>query len=499
MGEFRSRTISGISWSVVSQVGAQALMFLTTVVLARLLSPREFGLLAMITVITSFAKVFADMGFSSALVQKQDVRPEHWSSVFWLNLGIGLLLTLIFMMGAPILAHFYSEPMLFPLTLFISTNFLIGSLTIVQKTMMIKSLDFRSLSVVDITAMAISGIVAIMMAYAGAGVWSLAVQAVLLSVVSAILLWKLAKWRPSFIFEWAAIKDLLGFSLSLFGSTLLNYWVRNLDYLLIGRFIGSQSLGVYRNAYQVMLFPLANVSRVISRVMFPSLSLVQQDKARVKHLFLRMTRTIALVTFPMMTGLFVVVEPFVLTLFGSQWSAMIPILQIFCLVGLMQSLGTLNGNLYLSQGRADLQFRVGLFLKMNGILGIVIGLRWGALGVAIGYATASLINSFPSFFFAGRLVNLTYWEVWRRLLGTLTCALIMAAAVWGLGLLLPAQWSNWLRLAVQVLLGMLLYSALVHFFRVQAYVEMRELLSERTRQLFRRSGALPVKLDVLIM
>jgi len=479
MTTFREKTILGLGWSVVGQVGQQAISFVIVIILARLLSPREFGLLAMITVITSFASIFAEMGFSAALVQKQDIQQKHLSSVFWLNLGVGLLLTLLFIAGAPLIAHFYSEPVLVPLTIFISFNFLIGSLTIVQKTMMTRAIDFRNLTIVDMTAVVVSGVVAIVLAYTGAGVWSLAVQTVLLSIITMIMLWKLGKWYPSLTFDWDAIKDLLGFSLNLFGSKLLNYWVRNLDYLLIGRFIGPQPLGVYKNAYTIMLFPLNNVSRVISRVMFPSLSLIQEDKRRVKRLFLRMTRTIALITFPMMAGLFVVAESFVLTLFGTQWADMIPILQVFCFTGLMQSVGTLTGNLYLSQGRSDLQLHVGLFVHAVAILGIVIGLRWGALGVAIGLTVASIINSYPSLFFAGRLVNLTYWQVWYQLLSILGCALIMATAVWGLGFTLPNLWPHWLRLSILAVFGILVYGSLLHFLRVPAYIETRELIREQ--------------------
>lgn len=435
----------------------------------------------MVTVITSFANIFAEMGFSAALVQKTDVQPVHLSSVFWLNLGVGLFLTLIFIAGSPFIARFYDEPILLPLTIFIATNFLIGSLTIVQKTMMTKALDFRRLSIVDITAVTVSGFIAIILAYFGAGIWSLAVQSVLATTITTIMMWKLGRWRPSLVFNWVAIKELLGFSLNLFGTQLLNYWVRNLDYLLIGRFIGSQPLGVYKNAYSVMLFPLANVSRVISRVMFPSLSLIQQDKERVKGVYLRATRTIALVTFPMMIGLFVVVDDFVLAVFGQQWIGMIPILQIFCLVGMLQSIGTLTGNLYLSQGRSDLQLRVGLFVHTNAILWIVIGLQWGVVGVAVGVAIAAILNSYPSFSFAGRLVHLTYWQIWQGLVGILGCALLMAAAVWGIKLGLPSLWPHWVRLGISVLSGAIIYGGLIHFLRVPAYLETRQLLLEQIR------------------
>jgi len=474
----RDKSVRGVGWSVAGQVGQQTISFIIIIIMARLLSPREFGLLAMITVFTSFASIFSEMGFSAALVQKQDICEEHLSSVFWLNLGVGLLLTLLFVAGAPLIASFYNESVLIPLTIFIAANFLIRSLTIVQKTLAIKALNFRRLSIVDIVAVSLSGGIAVALAYAGAGAWSLAVQTVLLSVITTVLLWKLGGWRPLFIFDVAAVKEMLGFSLNYFGSTMLSYWARNLDYLLIGRFLGTQSLGIYKNSYEIMLFPLVSVSHVISRVMFPSLSLIQEQKTMVRDIYLRATRTIALVTFPMMTGLFIVIEPFILTLFGPQWSGMIPILQVFCLVGLVQSVGSLTGSLYLSQRKADLQLRVGLFAHTNAMLGIIAGLHWGALGVAVGYTVATLINLYPTLFFAGRLVNLTCWQVWRMLLSILGCSVLMAAAVWCLGMFLPVSWPSWLRLSFQIPFGVFFYGALIHLFRIRAYVETRELLLE---------------------
>lgn len=479
--ELKYKTLNGIGWSLVSQVGRQGLAFLIGVILARLLSPHEFGLVAMVTVITNFASIFAELGFSAALVQKKDVTREHLSSVFWLNLGAGLLLTLVFIAGAPLVSAFYSEPLLTPLTMLIATNFFISSLNIVQNTLRTKTLDFRTLSIVEISAVGISGAIAIGMAYAGLGVWSLAAQSVILSTVTAVLLWKLGDWRPSLTFSWEAVRGLLGFSLSLFGTKLLNYWDRNIDYLLIGRFLGTNPLGIYHRAYDVMLVPLGGVSRVLSRVMFPSFSVIQEDKRRVKGVFLGMTRTIALITFPMMLGLFATTEPFVLTIFGPKWGEMIPVLRLFSLMGMMQSIGTLNGNLYLSQGRADVQFRVGLVLKLIPILGIVVGLRWGVIGVAIGYSAASIVCSYPAFFFAGRLVGLTYWELWRNLSGILGCSLTMTALVWGVGLLLPADWPHWTILVVEVLFGTSVYILLIHLFRVRAYQDVQVLLFEQWR------------------
>jgi len=232
MKNFRHKTVRGIAWNIVSQVGQQTLTFTIGVILAHLLSPSEFGLITMITVITGFAGIFAELGFSAALVQKRNIGKEHLSTVFWLNSGAGLLLMLIFMAGSPLIAGFYNEPQLVLLTVVISTNFLINSFGIVQKTLMTKSLDFRTLSIVEIVTVGISGIIAIIMAYNGFGVWSLAVQAVVISLTKVVSLWKLSKWRPRFEFHWWAIKNLIGFSSSFAGTKALNYWARNVDNLL---------------------------------------------------------------------------------------------------------------------------------------------------------------------------------------------------------------------------------------------------------------------------
>lgn len=482
-GEFRSKTVQGIGWSLSSQVVNQAIAMIAVIVLARLLSPREFGLLAMVTVVTIFAELFCDMGFSASLIQKQDVRQEHLSSVFWFNLGVGVALMVIFVGAARVVAGFYGEPILAPLTAALSANFLIGSVSIVQRTTLVKSMEFRRLAIVDIIGTGVSGSIAVTMALLGAGVWSLVGQAVVRSGMATALLWTLGEWRPSLVFRWKDVKELLSFSLNVFGSKILNYWVRNIDYLLIGRYIGTQPLGAYRNAYQIMLFPLISVSGVISRVMFPALSMIQDDKDRVRSAFLRSTRAIALVTFPMMTGLLVTVEPFVMTVFGPKWAQMIPILRVFCLVGLMQSIGTLNGNLFLSQGRADLQFRIGLALKVNSILGIIIGLRWGVLGVAIGYSVTSVLNSYPGFYFAGRLVGLSYSRLWRELSGVLACALAMAVAVCAMTMLLPERLPVQLAFASQVAGGVLIYVTLLHFFGIAAYRDVRQFVSENIRHL----------------
>jgi PST family polysaccharide transporter len=493
MSKFRKQTLNGIQWSLITKLGRQFILFIVGVILARLLSPNEFGLIAQILVITGFAVLFSELGFGAALIQKQDFEQEQVSSVFWVNIIAGVALTIIFILVAPYIAQFYNEPLLTPLTMFISITFAIGSLSIIQSTILTKELNFRKLAYVEIPASIVSGVVAIILAYNGFGVWSLAVQTVLFSLFNTIILWIVSSWRPSFTLSFKSIKELLGFSTNLLGTQSLNYWVRNIDNLLIGRYLGPNSLGVYSRAYSLMLFPLTNISNVIARVMFPSFSIIQEDKERVKNIFLKITRSIALITFPLMLGLIVTAAPFVITVFGSQWIEMIPVLQVLCIVGLTQSIITLIGNIYLSQGKADQQFRVGLVLRTNLILGIVIGLQWGVVGVAIGYSIASLINIYPNLYFAGRLINLKFIELVQNLSGIFLCAIGMALIVYMIGQLMPQDWPSWALLTIEVSVGMLAYFVLIHMFRLDAYIEVRTLLLEQARPYLKT--VMPSQLD----
>lgn len=486
MSDFRDRTLSALGWSVGGQIGRQGASFVIGIVLARLLSPEEFGLVAMVTVITGFAAVLADFGLGAALVQMDDAEERHFSSVFWVNLAAGLLLTLAFAAAAPLVAAFYETPELVWITVALSASFFLSSINVVQRTRLSKSLDFQRLSMVEVASLIVSGIAAVVLAATGYGVWALVFHAVGRIAVEAGLLWILNDWRPHRIFDRAALRELMGFSGSLMGTQALNYWARNLDDLLVGRVFGEEALGAYNKAYSVMLFPLENISRVIGRVMFPALSLVKENRALVGSVFLRSTRSISLLTFPMMLGLFVTAEPFVIGLLGPQWGAMIPILQVLCFVGLVQSVTTLTGSLYLSQGRADLQLRVGLALKVVTLAGIVIGLRWGPVGVAIGYGTATAINSYPAFRFAGALVGLRFLDLVRALLATLACAVLMAAAVWGVELLTPPGWSALLRLGVNVASGVVVYALLILLFRPLALRDVQEVIRERAGRFTRR-------------
>jgi len=474
--EFAQKTISGLGWSLTSQLGRQGLGLILGIVLARLLSPREFGLIAMVLVFSGFAALITEFGFVSTLVQKRDVREEHLNSVFWFNCTLGILLAALFVVLAPLVAEFYDEPGLTAPARAMAIAFPLWTVSTVQRALLSRALDFRRLAIAEITGVGLGGIAAVFAAIANMGVWSLVIQQLLQPGISSLVLWILCRWKPQLRFSWSALRDLMSFGLNVLGYRSLSHWSHNFDSLLVGRFLGSSPLGIYDLAYRIMQFPVWNISRSLHRVMFSSFSMIQDQRDRIREVFLRAVSIVSLAVFPLMLGTLATAPYLVETLFGQDWIAMVPVLQIFCIASIFESVAGLTSMLFLSQGRADLQLRVGLFLKLNTLAGIVIGLGWGVTGVAAGYTVASIINFFPAFYFSGRLVGLPL----RRLVGTslpmLAAASLMSLAVHGASLTLPPEWPAPGKLAALFGLGLVLYGGIVFGFRLKAWEENRKFI-----------------------
>ena len=479
MATLRQRTVSGIGWTTIGSIGKQGVQFVISVVLARLLTPEDFGLLGMVLVFTGLALLINDLGFGAAIIQKKEIEEQHLSSVFWLNVVIGLLLAIIMILAAPWIASFYNEPQLEPVVRVMAIIFFVGAFGIVPKNIFSRQMQFRVLTIIDIVAVLIAGLVAIVMALSGFGVWSLVGQSMGFTLISVCLLWIFSKWRPLFKMQKWAIKELWPFSSNLLGSQLLNYGVRNVDYLLIGRFLGSDNLGVYTRAYTTMLLPISQVTTILGRVMFPALSRIQTNIPKVKEVYLYANRIIALLTMPLMLGLLVVARPFVLTLYGPKWEAVIPVLQVLCLIGLKQSLGTTVGWIYQSQDRTDLMFRWSIFAFAVTIISFFIGIRWGVIGVTIAYTVGNYLIWYPSIEIPGRLIDLSFKEFVKNVASVFGCALGMAILVWILGRQFPQEWPYWLQLTLQVGVGGLVYWGLIHIFQIQAYEEAKALFWEQ--------------------
>jgi PST family polysaccharide transporter len=472
----RERVIIGIGWTTLNRISQQGLKFAISVLLARLLTPEAFGLVGMIVVFTGFASLFADAGFGAALVQREEIEERHLSSVFWLQAGLGILLTLMLAAIAPLVAQFYGEPVLEVLTMFVAIQFTIESLGTVQTALFRRKMDFKKITIVKLVATVVSGGVAIVLALLDYGVWSLVWQTVLNTTADVAAVWILSSWYPQFLFRRSAIRELLSYSGNLLGFNAINYWTRNSDDLLIGRYVGSAGLGIYNRAYETMMLPIYLIRGIIGEVMFPTLSRLQKDVDHVRRVYLRATRTIGFISIPMMCGLMVVAESFVLALFGPKWEAVVPVLRVLCLIGIKQPVSSTTGWIFKSQGRTDQMFYWNLVVSTATVLSFIVGVQWGVLGVAIAFTIRGYLLHYHGIVIPGRLIDLSFGKFHWNLAGIAGCSFAMMGLVSGLGTLLPPTWGHWLRLLVQVPFGMIVYWGLAHGFGLQAYHEALDLL-----------------------
>lgn len=379
---------------------------LISAILARLLMPSDFGLIAMVLVFSNFVAIFAGFGLTSAIVQKQEISDETLSSTFWINVGLGALLSVALACSAPLIAAFYSQPRLTPLIVFMSTTFFIGSFCNVSYSLLMKRMNFKALAIIGICVIAISGPIAIFLAFSGYGVWSLAWYTVLSSVFFAVFTLIYARWVPHFLLGLQHVKGLLGYGANLTGSSFVTYFAQNMDNLLVGRFLGSAPLGFYNLAYNLLVLPTTAVTDVVGSVMFPALSIIQHDIRLVRDAYVRANRYIAAISFPSMIWVLVAAPQLIRVVYGPKWASVILLIQIFALAGLELSIGENVWWIFTSQGRTDMMFKLSIFTTVVVLISFVVGIRGGVEGVVIAYTVAIYLTAYPVFAIAFRLIDL---------------------------------------------------------------------------------------------
>ena len=480
--DLKAQVSSGVFWSGGSRVAQQGIQFGLSVVLARLLSPGDYGLMAMAMVFTGFAGMLADAGFNSAIIQRKDLRDEHIYTVFWITVGSGVLLAGLTFVLAPWLAVFFKTPALKRIARVIAINFILGGIGNVPSALLQRRMQFRTIAKIEITALVLSGAVGVAMAALGAGVWTLVAQSLSASLLTSALRWRACRWVPAPIFCRSAFKDIWAFSSYLYAFNFINYWSRNADNLVVGKFFGAPALGAYNRAYALMLLPINQVNGVITQVLFPAFSTIQDDKERIKRIYLRAIGIVALLAFPIMMGLSVVVEPFILTVYGPKWIEVAGILQILTLVGLLQVLGNSTGWLFLSQGRTDMMLLWGTICSIASIASFAVGVLIGSVrAVAICYAVVNVLYFYPELTAAGKVANMKGSEILRAVAGPFLSSLLMAAVVAAIGYMVPAGWRPWQILAVLVFTGVVSYSAIVVITRLQAAQDLEQIIQEKRR------------------
>jgi O-antigen/teichoic acid export membrane protein len=473
-----ARTVGGAAWLTLSIIGQRGLSLLSTLILARLIAPSAFGLLGMAMVLSAAMDSFNDLGTASALIQRKELNAQLASTLFWTNVLVGIV-GAGFMVGvAPFVAKLYREPQVAPVLAALSVSFFINSLSVVQRAVLTRAMLFRRISTIQLSSSVASCAVGIGLAFAGAGVWSLIAAVTSQVTTVSVLYWLASPWRPSWHLSLRDLRSVTPYSANLTGSNFAHYFMRNMDNALIGRFLGAAALGYYAMAYGLMMYPLYNVTWSLGNVLFPALSRIQEEDARFRQAYLRALSVIATITFPLMLGLLATADLLVSTCFGAKWAPMVPIVRILAPVGMLQSITSAAGMIFTAKGRTNVQFRWALVEISVVLPAFVIGLRWGIIGVACGYAVAVFLLGYPLFTITSRIIGLHVSELARTLWPVMKNAVVMFAVVLltRFGLPLLGVEKPWPVFGTTLAMGVVIYALLLLRSRSPAVRDVLGLL-----------------------
>lgn len=383
-------------------LGAQltkfGIMIGSTMILARLLTPQDYGLIGMVTVLTGFIALFKDVGLSSATVQRPTISHDQVSTLFWLNVTLGIATTLAAIAAAPLLARFYHEPRVTAITVGLAITFLLNGFAVQHQALLQRQMHFGALAAIEIASTVVSASVAIGLAIRGVGYWSLVLAQIAMALVGVAGVWIACRWRPAVTLDVPRVRELIGFGTNLTAFHIVNYFARHLDNALIGRFWGSIQLGLYDKAYQMLLLPLGQINAPITAVAMPALSRLAGEPEAYRRAYRRILEKVVLLTAPGVILMVLTADWLVAIVLGAQWRAVTP---IFVLLGLSApaiAVCDTTGWLFVSQGRTRDMFRWGLLGSTLTVAGIVAGLPWGAVGVAGSYAATMLFVITPLLF-----------------------------------------------------------------------------------------------------
>ena len=440
---------------MVAQACKFVLQLGSTMVLARLLVPEDFGLVAMVAAFTGFAAMFKDVGLSMATIQREHITHEQVSTLFWINVGLGTLVTLVVAASAPAIAWFYNEPRLIWITLVLAGTFVFSGFTIQHQALLRRQMRFKALATVEITAHVCSIVVAITIAWYTQSYWALVVMAVVLAVVTALCTWAFCGWLPSLPRRGTGVKPMLAFGGNLTGFSFVNYFVRNLDNFLIGWVWGPITLGFYSKAYTLLLLPINQINAPVSSTALSALSRLQSDPDRFRAYYRKAIYLIVSIGMPIVAFCGVAARDVILLVLGPQWESSVLIFQALIPAAFVGTFNVAFGWIFVPLGQADRQMRIGTLIAVLVAIAFIFGVQWGPIGVAVAFSVTTVVIQLPAFLYACAQSPISLrdvaWALW-----------IPAAAAGMSGLLLMCLQFSWSasHLAARLLVSGSVFAAL---------------------------------------
>lgn len=454
----RQKALKGVVWSAIQNGGRQLLSLAVFFILARLLAPEAFGLVALASVFIALLEVFLDQGFSAAIIQRQDLQSEHLDTAFWTNLFIGTLITSSSIATASLAATFFKQPELTSIIRWLSVSFLLRSLCAVQDAIFQRNLAFKTLAIRSLVAESVGSLVGVIMAFMEFGVWSLVARQLVSDVVQVLVLWWASDWRPKFQFSQKHFQNLFSFGINIVGINLLLFFNKRTDDFLIGYFLGPIPLGYYAIAYQVFTIITQLLSYVTGSPVARSLfSRLQQEPERLRQAFYTVTRVASLIAIPTCIGVTLLAPELVKVLFGTQWTKSIPVIQILSFVSVVNSIGSFSNIVIQACGKPSWNLLLGLINTPANLIAFSVAVRWGIVAVALAFAIRAYLFFPIPLFCVRQLIDIQPLVYFRQFLVPLVASLIMATTIFVAQYALRNLLNSFLLLGICIVLGMSIY------------------------------------------
>lgn len=473
----KKKTILGLFWSFSDLIANQGIQFIIQVILARLLVPKDFGIIGMITVFIAISQSFIDSGFTNALIREKKPSQEDYSTVFYFNLFMAVLMYILLFFSAGAISRFFKEPQLIAILRILALVLIINSFGLIQRTMLTKNINFKTQTKISVISSIISGIIAVIFAYMGFGVWSLVIKTLSMQIIQSLLLCMYNRWIPSLVFKMDSFKRLFGFGWKLLISGLIETLYNNLYFLIIGKVFSAVDLGYYTNAQKLRDTASQSITTSVQKVGYPVLSSIKEDEDRLRSAYKKIIKTSVFITFPLMIGLAVVASPLIRLIFGQKWINSIGSFQILCFAGMLFPLHAINLDILQVKGRSDLFLGLEIVKKVIGLISIFIVLFF-KLGI-IGLLWAAVINSYMCYFinsyYSAEMLSYSTIQQINDITPAFIASMLMAIVVYFSGAILPN--NNLVKLIVQFIIGVIVYVGICKIARIEELNTLGELLN----------------------
>lgn len=482
-GSLKDKTVKGVGWSAMENVTKIGVTFVVSIVLARLLSPEEYGLIGILTIFIAIFNAIVDSGFTNALIRKQDATDVDYSTVFYINLVLSFILAVILFCCASPIAIFFERPELVDLTKVMSSVVVINALAIVQRARTTKAIDFKTQTKITFISSVGSGVIGITIAYMNYGVWALVWQQISNQLLSTIFFWIYNRWIPKFTFSWTSFKEMWSFGSKLLASGLIDTAWKEIYQVVIGKCYSPATLGLFTRAKQFADLCSSNLTSVVQRVSYPVLSSIQDDRVRLKSAYQRVIKTTMLPTFVLMLGMAACAESMIQVLIGKQWLGCVPMLQIICTYGMLYPLHAINLNMLQVQGRSDLFLKLEIIKKIIGIGPLLLGIFVDIYLMLVGSLVTSLISYYLNAHYSGPFLNYSIREQVKDILPSFGVALAMSIPVYAMSFI---QMNAFVMLPLQILAGATITIIICEATQLPEYLELKGIVTPIINKVIKR-------------